>query len=97
MSRAQNFTSTAAWPKSKPGTVRYLKGLETTERSKRTMASLQSRFTAELKASGLENSALKVGDRAPEFSLFNRDHVKANFAELLHRGPIVVSFFPGHW
>jgi len=29
------------------------------------------RATAELKASGLENKALKVGDRAPEFSLFN--------------------------
>ena len=55
------------------------------------------RATAELKASGLENTALKVGGRAPEFSLFNQDHVEVNSAELLRRGPLVVSFFRGHW
>lgn len=55
------------------------------------------RATAELKALGLENSALKVGDRAPEFSLFNQDHVRVNSAELLRQGPLVVSFFRGHW
>ena len=55
------------------------------------------RATAELKASGLENIALNVGDRAPEFSLFNQDHVKVNSAGLLRQGPMVVSFFRGHW
>jgi hypothetical protein len=53
--------------------------------------------TAELKASRLENKALKVGDRAPEFSLFNQDHVQVNSADLLRQGPVVVSFFRGHW
>ena len=33
------------------------------------------RATAELKASGIEGRALKIGDRAPSFSLFNQDHV----------------------
>jgi hypothetical protein len=55
------------------------------------------RATAELKSSGLENMALKVGDRAPEFNLFNQDHVKVQSAELLRQGPLVVSFFRGHW
>jgi hypothetical protein len=55
------------------------------------------RSTAELKASGLENRALKVGDRAPGFTLFNQDHVQVNSAELLRQGPLVVSFFRGHW
>jgi hypothetical protein len=55
------------------------------------------RATAELKASGLERMALKVGDRAPGFSLFNQDHVQVSCAELLRRGPLVVSFFRGHW
>jgi hypothetical protein len=55
------------------------------------------RATAELKASDLENIALKVGDRAPEFTLFNQDHIKVNSAELLRHGPMVVSFFRGHW
>jgi hypothetical protein len=55
------------------------------------------RATAELKASGLEKRALKVGDRALQFSLFNQDHVQVNSAELLRQGPLVVSFFRGHW
>jgi len=55
------------------------------------------RATAALQASGLENIALKVGDRAPEFTLFNQDHVKVNSGELLRHGPVVVSFFRGHW
>jgi hypothetical protein len=55
------------------------------------------RATAELKASGIENKALKVGDHAPQFSLFNQDHVQANSADLLRQGPLVVSFFRGHW
>jgi hypothetical protein len=55
------------------------------------------RATAELKASGLENRALKVGDPAPEFRLLNQDHVEVNSAELLRQGPLVVSFFRGHW
>jgi peroxiredoxin len=58
---------------------------------------MMHRATAELKASGIESTALKVGDSAPEFSLFNQDHVKVNSANLLRQGPIVVSFFRGHW
>jgi hypothetical protein len=55
------------------------------------------RATAELKASGIEDRALKVGDRAPSFTLFNQDHVQVASEELLRRGPLVVSFFRGHW
>jgi hypothetical protein len=55
------------------------------------------RATAELRASGIEERALTVGDRAPSFSLFNQDHVEVTSADLLHRGPLVVSFFRGHW
>jgi hypothetical protein len=55
------------------------------------------RATAELKASGVENAALKVVDRAPSFTLFNQDHVQVASADLLREGPLVVSFFRGHW
>ena len=55
------------------------------------------RATAELKASGIEDRVLKVGDRAPEFTLFNQDHVEVSSASLLRQGPLVVSFFRGHW
>jgi len=55
------------------------------------------RATAELKASGMEDRALKVGDRAPNFTLFNQDHVQVASTDLLRKGPLVVSFFRGHW
>jgi hypothetical protein len=55
------------------------------------------RATAELEASGIESRALKVGDRAPSFTLFNQDHVQVASADALREGPLVVSFFRGHW
>jgi hypothetical protein len=55
------------------------------------------RATAELKASGIENRTLKVGDHAPDFSLFNQDQVQVSSVDLLRQGPLVVSFFRGHW
>jgi hypothetical protein len=55
------------------------------------------RATAELKATGIEDRALKVGDRAPSFTLFNQDHVQVSSIDLLREGPLVVSFFRGHW
>ncbi len=55
------------------------------------------RATAELKATGIEDRALKVGDRAPSFTSFSQDHVQINSTDLLRQGPLVVSFFRGHW
>ena len=48
------------------------------------------RATEELKATGLEERALKVGDRAPSFALFNQDHLPVGSADLLRQGPLVV-------
>lgn len=58
---------------------------------------MMHRATAELKASGIEDHVLKVGDRAPDFTLFNQDHVQVSSTGLLREGPLVVSFFRGHW
>jgi hypothetical protein len=58
---------------------------------------MMHRGTAELKASGIEGAALRVGDRAPSFTLFNQDHVQVASTDLLREGPLVVSFFRGHW
>jgi hypothetical protein len=55
------------------------------------------RATAELKASGIEDRALKVGDRGPTFTLFNQDHVRVASIDLPREGPLVISFFRGHW
>ena len=63
----------------------------------REVIETMQRATAELKATGIEARALKVGDRAPGFTLFNQDHVPVALADLLRQGPLVVSFFRGHW
>jgi hypothetical protein len=55
------------------------------------------RATAELKASGIEDRTLKIGDRAPDFALCNQDHVEVSSKDLLRKGPMVLSFFRGHW
>ena len=51
------------------------------------------RATAELKATGIEDAALKVGERAPSFILFNQDRVEVASTDLLSQGPLVISFF----
>ena len=53
--------------------------------------------TTELKASGIEQQALTIGDRAPTFVLFNQDHMQVSSSDLLRQGPLVISFFRGHW
>ena len=55
------------------------------------------RATAELRATGIEERVLNVGSSAPSFTLFNQDHVQVSSADLLRQGPLVVSFFRGHW
>jgi len=55
------------------------------------------RATAELKASGAEDAALKVGDRAPAFTLPNQDDMQVSSGDLLLDGPLVVTCFRGHW
>ena len=55
------------------------------------------RATTELKASGIEERVLKLGDRAPSFILFNQNHVQVSSTDLRRQGPLVVSFFRGHW
>ena len=53
--------------------------------------------TAELKASGAAERALKAGDVAPSFTLKDPDGKPVSSAELLAKGPLVVSFYRGVW
>ena len=55
------------------------------------------RATAELVASGAAARALKAGDRAPAFTLRDPDGQATSSADLLARGPLVVSFYRGVW
>lgn len=55
------------------------------------------RATDELIASGATQRALKAGDRAPQFVLPDPDGKPVSSAELLAKGPLVLSFYRGVW
>jgi peroxiredoxin len=50
-----------------------------------------------VRASGILDRVLKVGARAPEFTLPNTEDVPVSLGALLAKGPVVVSFFRGRW
>jgi len=58
---------------------------------------IMERATAELVASGQASRAVKAGDRAPQFRLTDQDGNVVSSAELLTKGPLVVSFYRGVW
>jgi peroxiredoxin len=55
------------------------------------------RATAELIASGAAKRALKVGDKAPAFTLKDPEGKAVSLAELLANGPLVLTFYRGVW
>ncbi|GLH76616.1 peroxiredoxin [Bradyrhizobium sp. SSBR45G] len=55
------------------------------------------RATAELIASGAAARALKAGDTAPAFTLNDPEGQPVSSADLLAKGPLVVSFYRGVW
>ncbi|HEY1857773.1 peroxiredoxin-like family protein [Acidocella sp.] len=55
------------------------------------------RATAELIASGAAGRALKAGDKAPAFILNDPEGNAVSSADLLAKGPLVLSFYRGVW
>ena len=53
--------------------------------------------TDELIASGQAGRALKAGDRAPAFTLVDSEGKLVSSADLLLKGPLVVTFYRGVW
>jgi len=60
-------------------------------------AAIMHRATDDLRRSGIVDRIVKVGSPAPAFALANHDGSRVASAELLARGPLVVSFFRGSW
>lgn len=58
---------------------------------------VMKRATAELIASGQAERALKVGDKAPEFTLSDPDGNPVSSVDLLAKGPLIISFYRGVW
>jgi peroxiredoxin len=63
----------------------------------RSVIDTMHRATAELIASGAATRALKAGDKAPAFTLDDPEGKPLSSANLLARGPLVVSFYRGVW
>jgi peroxiredoxin len=51
----------------------------------------------QLKSSGINERALSVGDRAPDFTLCNALGRPVALSNLLRRGPLIISFYRGNW
>ena len=60
----------------------------------RTIITTESERLAQ---SGIADQSLKVGDKAPAFSLSNGAGKTVSSADLLSQGPLVVSFYRGGW
>lgn len=58
---------------------------------------IMTRSTNDLRNSGIMESMSKVGDKAPDFSVTNHDGQTIAFGDIKGRGPVVLSFFRGHW
>jgi peroxiredoxin len=58
---------------------------------------IMERATDELVASGQATRALKAGDRAPAFTLRDPDGEAVSSADLLAKGPLVITFYRGVW
>jgi peroxiredoxin len=58
---------------------------------------IMERATAQLIASGAAGNALKVGDKAPLFTLKDPDGNPVSSADLLAKGPLVLTFYRGVW
>ncbi len=58
---------------------------------------INDRATEEFRRSGLAAKALQVGDHAPEFTLPDVNGKPVSSADLLAKGPLIVTFIRGRW
>ena len=58
---------------------------------------IMHRATDDLKNSGIMNRTVKVGQKAPDFTLANTENQAVNLYALLAKSPIILSWFRGKW
>jgi hypothetical protein len=58
---------------------------------------IMERAVDDLRRSGALDRVVKVGERAPHFTLPTAGGRPVDLAELVGRGPVVLSFFRGRW
>jgi len=70
---------------------------ESRERLPAELRDLMDQGTEALRQSGLVDRSLNVGDAMPAFTLPNASGQMVSSADLLAKGPLVVSFYRGGW
>jgi hypothetical protein len=60
-------------------------------------AAIMHRSTKELRASGIMDRVIKVGDKLPPLALPNAYGQEVRSADLLAKGPLILTFFRGSW
>ena len=58
---------------------------------------IMHRATEDLSNSGILERTVKVGEKAPNFSLRNANGAEIGLKDLLADGPLVLSFYRGRW
>ena len=60
-------------------------------------AAIMHRATEELRRSGIMERVIKAGDALPAFALPNAYGQEVRSADLIAKGPLVLTFFRGAW
>jgi hypothetical protein len=58
---------------------------------------IMQRSVDDVRASGIMDRIVRVGQPAPDFTLPNAAGTPVSLAELRARGPVVLSFYRGRW
>ena len=58
---------------------------------------IMHRSIDDLRASGIMERIARVGQKAPDFTLPNASGQSVRLADLVARGPVVLSFYRGRW
>jgi len=58
---------------------------------------LMHRATDDLRNSGRMDRAVKVGDKAPDFTLRNTTGQEVSLSQLLSKGSVILGFYRGRW
>ena len=63
----------------------------------REVIGLMETATQQLRNSGIEKTALQVGDKVPAITLKDSDHRTVDLYQFLLAGPVILKFFRGDW
>ena len=58
---------------------------------------MMHRATDDLRNSGIMERAVKVGDKAPDFTLKSTSNQEVSLSQVLTKGPVILSFYRGRW